>query len=194
MEYYYDLQPAFRLGALHVTFNSPIGLPQLDDAFVPTLYTRIYGAFVDTRGPTNLVYATDPYHDHDPQRADTSTFASFVQSPIIGDYGLWSCWTDRYAIEVNAPNDRPPGYSPPWDKMANYANVMSLFDGWVSHGLTRITTDYLYPDMAYARSKPIIHVNTAGSAVIVQIPVYANLPGRFMPVGIEPSDPLVITP
>jgi hypothetical protein len=194
VEYYYDLQPAFRLGALHVTFNSPIGLPQLDDAFVPTLYTRIYGVFVDTRGPTNLVYATDPYHDHDPQRADTSTFASFVQSPIIGDYGLWSYWTDRYAIEVNAPNDRPPGYSPPWDKMANYANVMSLFDGWVSHGLTRITTDYLYPDMAYARSKPIIHVNTAGSAVIVQIPVYANLPGRFTPVGIEPSDPLVITP
>ncbi len=175
-----------------MTYNSPVSLPQPDDAFAPTLYTRIYGVYLDNRGGTNLFYATDPYHDHVGQTSDASPFASYVQATTPSDYGRWAFWTDRYAIAVNAPNNRPPGPSPLWNDMSNIANVMSLFDGWVSHGLNRILADYLYPDSVPARVKPLIHINGSGNATIVQVPVYVNLPGGFTPANIEPSDPVVI--
>jgi hypothetical protein len=191
-QYFYELQPALRIGGVHITYDFPVGLPQADDTFAPTLYARTYAVYLDTRGPTNLFYATDPYHDHAGQNSDASPFATYVQATPLADYGKWAFWTDRYAIAVNAPNARPPGPSPPWDDMATVAGVLSLFDGWVSHGANRIHTDYLYPDSIMARPKPLIHVNTSGTATVVQIPVYVNLPGSFAPVNIEPSDPVVI--
>lgn len=191
-QFYYELQPALRIGAIHVTYNFPVGLPQPDDAFAPTLYTRIYAVYLDPRGTTNLFYATDPYHDHAAQSSDASPFASYVQATSSADYGRWAFWTDHYAIAVNAPNNRPPGPSPPWNNMSGVANVMSLLDGWVSHGLNRILTDYLYPDPVLARTKPLIHINSFGTAAIVQVPVYVNLPGGFTPANIEPSDPVII--
>jgi hypothetical protein len=181
-----------RIGAVHVTYNSTVGLPQTDDAFAPTLYARIYAVYLDTRGATNLFYATDPYHDHAAQNNNASPFASYVQATTSADYGKWAFWTDRYAVAVNAPNDRPTGPSPPWNNMSGVANVLSLFDGWVSHGLDSILTDYLYADSAMARTKPLIHVNSSGSATVVQVPAYVNLPGVFTPVNIEPSVPVLI--
>lgn len=189
-QYFHELQPALRIGAVHITYDFPVGWPEADETFAPTLYARTYAVYLDTRGPTNLYYATDPYHDH--AGSDASPFASYLQATTSADYGKWAFWTDRYAIAVNAPNARPPGPSPPWDNMSGVANVMSLFDGWVSHGLNRIHTDYLYPDSIMARPKPLIHVNSSGTATVVQIPMYVNLPGSFAPVNIEPSDPVII--
>ncbi len=197
---YFELRPALRLGAVRVSYNSSVGLPQYDESFAPTLYARIYSIYL-FNGSTKFFYMTDPFHTHDPQIATpsqtetpfTTFLAYFLTKKDDPDYGLWAFWMDQYGVAVNAPNNRPPGVQPLWDQMLTYANVMSLFDGWVNQGFTRIHTDYLYPPWIIARTRPLIHVNApGGTATVVQLPVFYNLPGIYAPANIEPSDPVVI--